>query len=255
MTAYDYRLAAREALKGFWVISMMIALVAALLGGVEMGSSSNANGRGNNSHGIEEGFKAFRNGEGRVDGFRNKGNFEIPNAVGVAALVLGTVLGTGILIVIIIQLIVGSVVELGYNLYNIKLIKGDESRGLGTLFEYKNYFGSALGLRLLMGLYILLWTLLFIIPGIVAAYNYAMATYIMAENPDISPSMALERSKQMMNGRKWELFCLHLSFIGWEILAALTMGIGKIALVPYQKAAEAAFYINNEGRNEARVEG
>ena len=248
MKAVDYRFVARDALKGFWVMSMIIALVAALLGGVELGSSSSANNRGNNSHAIEEGFKDFRNGDRSFTGFRNKGSFEIPNVVGVAALALGTVLGTGILIIILIQAIVGSFVELGYNLYNIKLINRDESRGLGTLFTHTNYFGSALGLRLLIGLSVFLWSLLLVIPGIIAAYNYSMAAYIMAEDPDIGPSIAMQRSKELMNGYKWELFCLQFSFIGWEILAALTLGIGNIALVPYQKAAETAFYMNITGR-------
>ena len=237
MKASDYRLVARDALKGFWVMSMIIALVAALLGGVSMGSSSNSANRGNNSNIVQESYQGIRNG-----------NLEIPNLVAIAAAAVGAALGIGILIIILIQAIVGSFVELGYNLYNIKLINRDENRGLGTLFEHKDYFGSALGLRFMIGLSVFLWSLLLVIPGIIAAYNYSMAAYIMAEDPDIGPSIAMQRSKELMNGYKWELFCLQFSFIGWEILAALTLGIGNIALVPYQKAAETAFYMNITGR-------
>ena len=89
---------------------------------------------------------------------------------------------------------------------------------------------------------IFLWTLLFIIPGIIKAYSYAMVPYILAENPNLSTKEALDLSKKMMYGNKGRLFCLQISFIGWMILCALTLGIGYIFLAPYQKASEAYFY-------------
>jgi uncharacterized membrane protein len=94
------------------------------------------------------------------------------------------------------------------------------------------------------GLLIILWSLLLVIPGIIAAYRYAMASYIMAQNPEIGALDAIERSKAMMNGNKLRLFCLQLSFIGWMLLSALTLGIGYIFLRPYMQAAYAAFYLD-----------
>ena len=70
-------------------------------------------------------------------------------------------------------------------------------------------------LNLLITLKVIAWSLLFVIPGIVAAYRYSMATYIMAENPGMQATEAIERSKALMDGRKGDLFCLDLSFIGW----------------------------------------
>lgn len=88
----------------------------------------------------------------------------------------------------------------------------------------------------------LAWSLLFVIPGIVAAYRYSMATYIMAENPGMQATEAIERSKALMDGRKGDLFCLDLSFIGWALLATLTAGIGYLWLTPYMTVSRAAFY-------------
>lgn len=104
-------------------------------------------------------------------------------------------------------------------------------------------FWSSLGTCVLMWLYIYLWSLLFWIPGIIKAYSYSMTMYIKAENPNISPSRAIELSKIMMNGHKWDLFYLHLSFIGWNILSAFTFGILSIVYVlPYQNAAAVFAY-------------
>ncbi|MEZ4629000.1 MAG: DUF975 family protein, partial [Eubacteriales bacterium] len=117
-----------------------------------------------------------------------------------------------------------------------------------ALFSRFSIFGNALLLRVLMVVKILLWSLLLIVPGIVAAYRYAMAPYLLAEYPELTPSEAIERSKQMMAGNKGRLFCLHFSFIGWFLLAALTWGIGFLFLAPYVKAAETAFYLELSGR-------
>lgn len=102
---------------------------------------------------------------------------------------------------------------------------------------------SNIGTGLLMTVFIYLWTLLFIIPGIIKAYSYSQAFYIKAENPNIPASRAIELSKIMMNGHKWDIFYLHLSFIGWNILSLFTFGILSIVYVlPYQNAAAAFAY-------------
>ena len=100
-----------------------------------------------------------------------------------------------------------------------------------------------------MALKIFLWTLLFIVPGIVAAFRYAMAPYVLAEHPELTASEAIEKSKQMMAGNKGRLFCLQLSFIGWFLLACLTWGVGFFFLAPYTKAAETGFYLDLTGRS------
>jgi len=144
--------------------------------------------------------------------------------------------------------IVGSTVELGYNRFNIALYESTGAPNIEQLFSCFSYFGRALLLRFLMALKIFLWSLLLIVPGIVAAYRYSMAPYLLAEHPEMSASEAIEQSKVMMSGNKGRLFCLQFSFIGWYLLAALTGGIGSFFLAPYTKAAGTAFYLDLTGR-------
>ena len=93
-----------------------------------------------------------------------------------------------------------------------------------------------------MEILITLWTLLFIIPGIIKSFSYAMTPYIIEEFPELSCTEAIHRSRMMMRGHKFDLFWLWLSFIGWGILSILTAGIGLIWLAPYMETAQAAFY-------------
>lgn len=112
--------------------------------------------------------------------------------------------------------------------------------------------GRSILLTLLISVFTFLWSLLFVIPGIIASYRYAMAFYILADNDDMTAMDALRASKEMMRGNKWKLFKLELSFIGWIILSALTLGIGYIFLMPYMNAATADFYEYLRGINDNR---
>jgi len=98
------------------------------------------------------------------------------------------------------------------------------------LFSGFSNYGRALALFLLMTLFTVLWTLLFIIPGIIAVYRYKLAFYILAENPDIGPFEAIRLSKELMRGNKWKLFCLNISFIGWYIVAIIANMIISVPL-------------------------
>jgi len=110
------------------------------------------------------------------------------------------------------------------------------------IFEGFKDFGKALGTYLLMTLYILLWTLLLIVPGIIAALSYSMTFFILADNRGVGIKESLEKSKKMMDGYKWKLFCLSLRFIGWTILSVLTLGVGFLWLMPYMQVSYAKFY-------------
>lgn len=145
--------------------------------------------------------------------------------------------------------IVGGAVELGYDLYFLELYRSAETPQFETLFARFTIFARALGLRLLMWIKTLLWTLLFIVPGIIASLRYAMAPFLVAEYPDITANDAIERSKQLMIGNKWRLFCLRFSFIGWYLLSGLVpFGVGPVLLSPYTTAADTAFYLELTGR-------
>lgn len=89
---------------------------------------------------------------------------------------------------------------------------------------------------------IALWSLLLIVPGIVAAISYSQSYFILAEDDSISALGALEKSKKMMYGHKWKYFLLLLSFIGWFILSIVTLGIGFLWLIPYMYVTQAKFY-------------
>ena len=96
----------------------------------------------------------------------------------------------------------------------------------------------------LRGLFTFLWSLLFVIPGIIKGYEYMLIPYLLADNPQMDREEAFAKSKEMMDGNKWSLFCLDFSFIGWMILSACTFGIGDLFLNPYTHMATAHFYLN-----------
>lgn len=105
-------------------------------------------------------------------------------------------------------------------------------------------FWSAFKVTFLVGLYTFLWSLLFIIPGIVKSYSYSMSLYILAENPGKSARECINESKIITNGHKWELFVLVLSFMGWLILTVLTLGIAGIWAIPYMNSTYANAYVS-----------
>ena len=120
-----------------------------------------------------------------------------------------------------------------------------EKTPLSEMFSFytNGRFWGSVGTQLLMSLYIYLWSLLFVIPGMIKAYSYSQAMFIKAENPDISASRAIELSKIMMEGHKWDLFILHCSFFGWALLSSITYHIlGIVYVFPYFYAALAFAY-------------
>ena len=139
------------------------------------------------------------------------------------------------------QFVLRGSISIGHDRFCLKLVDGEQAQ-FEDLFSAFDIFGNAFVLNLLITLKVFAWSLLFVIPGIIAAYRYSMATYIMAENPTIAPTEAIERSKALMDGRKGDLFCLDLSFIGWALLTVLTAGIGALWLTPYMAVSRAAFY-------------
>jgi uncharacterized membrane protein len=108
-------------------------------------------------------------------------------------------------------------------------------------------FGKSVEANLLITLFTFLWSLLFVIPGIIKSYSYAMTFYIIDENPDIAVEEAIDESKRIMHGNKWRLFCLDLSYIGWIFLCILTFGILYLWITPKMELARYLFYKNLKG--------
>jgi len=141
----------------------------------------------------------------------------------------------------VLVLFIAGPMLVGISMFSLSLSRGENAR-LEQIFEgFKNY-GTVLGVYLLMVVLILLWMLLLIIPGIIAAIAYSQTFYILAEDDAISSMDALKKSKEMMDGYKWKYFCLGLRFIGWALLCILTLGIGFLWLSPYIQISYAKFY-------------
>ena len=125
----------------------------------------------------------------------------------------------------------------------LSLVRGKATTvQVGDLFLGGNRMGDLILLGLLKNLFISLWSLLFVIPGVVKSYSYAMAYYIKYDHPEYDWKRCIDESRAMMNGHKWRLFCLEFSFIGWWIVGFLCLGVGTLWVAPYQSAAIANFY-------------
>lgn len=142
----------------------------------------------------------------------------------------------------VIDIFICNPLEIGGKRFYVRNLH--EKAQVGNLgFAFDTNYMNVVKVMFFKDLYVVLWTLLFIIPGIIKEYEYMMVPYLLAENPQMSKEEAFAASKQMMTGNKWKAFVLDLSFIGWHILSALTCGILEVFYVaPYVDAAHAALY-------------
>ena len=243
----DYRMLALDALRGKWRTAVLTGIAASALGATIVSSSNSVVSNSNQGNHIHSEL------------------FSQPNG----GLLLAVLLG-GIGLWAILQLIVGGAVRLGYARFNLNLVDGKDA-AVSDLFSQKDRLWDGFCMKFLQGLYIVLWSLLLVIPGIVKIYSYAMTPYIMAEHPSLTANEAITESRRIMDGNKWRLFCLDFSFIGWELLCVLpmlagfswvvaafsdaaAMGIVLVTLLavplsagffvvrPYEEAAWAVFY-------------
>ena len=163
--------------------------------------------------------------------------------LGVAAIVLGAIL-MGVVISILLSIFLWNPLQVGCFSYMVEAHEEDNPEVIENLtFAFKNGYGNIGKIMFLRGLFNFLWYLLFIIPGIVKSYEYAMIPYLLAEDPEMSQEEAFAKSKEMMKGQKWNAFVLDLSFIGWEILGAITFGVLTLLYVrPYEYLTHADLY-------------
>ena len=144
---------------------------------------------------------------------------------------------TGILTIVLLPLSVGA------TYYVINLIRGRQM-DINEIFSKYKYFLPILVITFLVGLFTALWTILLIIPGIIYAFKVAMVPYLMADELDENTKYMelIDKSKEMMNGYKFDYFVFNLSFIGWILLIPITFGIASIWVVPYVITANAMYY-------------
>ena len=149
---------------------------------------------------------------------------------------------------------VTGLITVGYISFFTNLLRGNKPTIEGSLAAITENVGTKFVATLLVMLYTFLWSLLFIIPGIIKSYSYAMTSYILLDRPELSATDALKESEKMMDGHKMDLFILDLSFIGWILLTALTCGILTFYVEPYMMATRTAFYLELKGADPAPVE-
>lgn len=230
--AADFRSIARDSLRGKWLFAVAAGLVAMLLGGT-------------GSDGPE--IKFHVNTTGANIDLEIAGQTIYSTNSGLGSKLSAFLIGSAVYIVIaaivfaVVYFILGSIIRVGYARFSLRMVDG-EHPSFDALFAYFPYWKTTAAASFLQGLYILLWSLLLIIPGIIASFSYAMTEFILAEHPELTASEAIARSKEMMEGNRWRLFCLQFSFIGWQILCIFTLGIGNLWLNPYMQTATAAFY-------------
>lgn len=149
----------------------------------------------------------------------------------------------GFILLVIFRIFVGYSLEVGSRKYFVQLSQYKNTKGcFGFSFDSMNYKGIV-STMFVMNVYNILWTLLFIIPGIVKAYSYRMVPYILGDNPNIAANEAITLSRKMMDGNKFEAFVLDLSFLGWYILGLLALVVGVLFVNPYYDATCAQLYL------------
>lgn len=223
MRATDIRAKARRALSGRWFVAAIAGIIATMFGAAS-GFTLNINFDSLDLEGSTEGLSSFAP---QLDP-----DITIPVLIGA---------GVAMLVYVAIMFVLACVISVGYAEFNLDLVDRYTPR-IRTLFSHFGQTKTAVVAALMIFVRVLIGTIFFIIPGIIIAFRYVAVYYIIAENPYITAKEALERSRELMWHNKWRYFCLSLSFIGWDLLCALTLGIASIWITPYRQAAFATFY-------------
>lgn len=212
------------------------AILVSLLAGILTGRSS-----GLGSFSFRNGFSgSFRTDAGNFDNFKDflmhsNGLLAAIIAVGAVAIPIAIFFG------IAFNVFVASPILVGQDRFYLESRAGKSD--VSKLFSaFGKGYMNVVKVMFFKNLYIFLWSLLFVIPGIIKAIEYIAVDYIMAENPDMDQNRAFEISRGMTAGEKWNIFVLYLSFIGWGILCVFTCFIGFLFLAPYIQATYAELY-------------
>ncbi len=157
-------------------------------------------------------------------------------------MMLFIILAVVLLIVLPLEILIVNPLEVGIRRFFAKNLMG-EANFREVCFAFDHHYKNAVKIMFFRGLYVFLWSLLFVIPGIVKAYEYQMIPYLIEENPGISKEEAFAQSRALMEGNRWKAFILDLSFLGWYILSGMTLGIvGVFYVNPYAAQTKAALY-------------
>lgn len=164
-----------------------------------------------------------------------------------AAVVLGVIFTVGI-VGSIVHALLANPIEVGGRRFFEKNAN-DPTTQFNTMFEGFQDYGRVLVTMLIRDVFILLWTLLLIIPGAMKAYSYRLVPYLVKDRPELSPMEVLAESETLMRGNRWQAFVMDLSFLGWLLLGVVTLNLGNIFWTnPYMNATDAALYQELTGR-------
>lgn len=158
-------------------------------------------------------------------------------------LVTGAILSVSGIIFIGPLLLIGPI-SIGICSYTLHVVRNTEKKNkIDPLLDgFRGSVGNSILVGLLATIFTALWSLLFVIPGIVKAIAYSQCYFIALEHPEYDANTCITESRKMMNGHKWEYFCLQFSFIGWMIVGACCLGVGTLWVSAYMNAANAAYY-------------
>ncbi|MBQ8927850.1 MAG: DUF975 family protein [Oscillospiraceae bacterium] len=247
---------AKEALKRYYWVAFAVCLVAGLLGGSSRGgfsmpntTSSYRDSSSSYSSSYDDDFSFFDDDDDYDydDDYGDHGDDSF--SAGDAAFLVG-IIGISLVIFVVVYAIamaiaifLGNPVQVGKNRFFCLARNGDvKFDHLFDQFKSGRYLPTVKTM-FFKTLYEFLWGLLFVIPGIIKSYEYALIPYLLAENPYLPKERAFEISKQTMDGEKWNLFVLGLSFLGWQLLGAMMCGVGVLFVNPYVEATFAEFYM------------
>lgn len=216
------------------------------------------NFKGKDFNGVSKGFEeVFSNGDISSENWRDSINGLAKSitpsvATAVSAMIIG-----GIIIALVIALVsvavsvfVFSPIEVGAKRFFNRSYEARCDMSEVT-YAFKSNYLNIVKIMFFKNLFTFLWTLLFIVPGIVKGYEYSMIPYILSENPDIDMKKAFDESRRLTYGQKWQIFVLDLSFIGWGILSSVTLGIlGLFFVSPYNYLTKAGLYRRLRGYND-----
>ena len=178
---------------------------------------------------------------------KNMAKEQIHGKIGILFLILLiiAIIGAGSTLVPVVGWFAAIVIMPAFNISLCMIFLGltkNEDISVGDAFKGFNITGKAVWLNIITNFFVFLWSLLLVIPGIIKVFSYAAAPFILADNPELTAREALSESKRIMDGHKFDLFVLQLSFFWWYILSAITFGIAYIYVVPYFQATMANFY-------------
>ena len=233
-TIQELKQCGKRAFKANYWRSVLTAFLLAILAGdgVFSGSSISAG-----KDMIEEGQSFWQSVQ----------NYFEENPASMIVMILTVVLG--LTAAVLLKLFLLNPLEVGCNRFFKKNIEAAPAQ-FSAIGEGFGDYGHVFGTLFLRDLFIWLWSLLLVIPGIIQAYAYRMVPYILKDEPELSPKEVLKRSKEMMKGSKWHTFLLDLSFLGWYLLGLLTMGVLNFFWTePYKQSTNAALYVELRDRN------